>query len=310
MGACSLGSSRSTQNPVLVVAVNDSAVFPNRTTEGLSLRYVQQGSFSFKRRRWRSPAVVIECRDHCSIPTFSAMAVQIADRLKSMRSPIAKDVLAVFDEWEDLFCRVSLMTSDEELGLWGELWLISRAKSVDAAVSGWIAHENSRVDFLAYGRGFEVKTSRSRLRHHISHAQSDSPLGSLPSYFVSIWCADVERGGQSLPELVERISVRCSDGSGFERKLLARGYSRRNAESYIVRHEVLECPGVFPSDAVPRIRSVDVGVLEIRYVASLDEARALAIGTIKEIALISMGIEWNDSFWRIRDGVSKRRSAR
>jgi hypothetical protein len=135
------------------------------------------------------------------------------------------------------------------------------------------------------GIGIECKTALRKCEHHFSQDQLVRPLGDLPVYFVSIWADRDEVDGHTLNEMADRVLASCSEPTVVERRLLEAGYSREDAPHYGQRFRVLESPLWFEQIAIPRIRAADAGVSAIRFVASLDEAKALP--TAKGIALLA-----------------------
>ncbi len=279
---CSIGFAEHTGTPVVVVELASLAAQVHRLTQGLALRTVSAASFTFRRSRWKSAAAIIECRSERFLPSFSAFVESLSDRLPTEQVSIA-DVLAVFEEWEALFARAGRLTTDEELGLWGELWFILQSKHVDRAVGSWVAAENPTTDFFGAGIGIEVKASLLRLRHHISLIQVEAPVGDASAYFVSLWVAEDRGSGSSLGELIDDVGSRCLDRQAFEKKLLSRGYSHEHRDVYVSKFLVLEEPHVFQAKAIPRVRQVDSGVSRVRYVATLDPSVAERSGRFPEL---------------------------
>jgi hypothetical protein len=254
---------------VVVVELASLPAQVHRLTQGLALRSVSAANFTFRQRQWKSAAAIIECRSERFLPSFSAFVESLSDRLPTEQVSIV-DVLAVFEEWEALFARAGRLTTDDELGLWGELWFILQGKRVDNLVGSWVAADNPNTDFFGAGVGIEVKTSLLRLRHHISLIQVEAPVGDASAYFVSLWVAEDRESGSSLGELVDDVGSRCLDRQAFEKKLLARGYSHEHRDVYTSKFLMLEEPHVFQAQTIPRVRQVDSGVSRVRYVASLD----------------------------------------
>jgi Putative PD-(D/E)XK family member, (DUF4420) len=297
-GLCALGMNAENYCAALVVSVSEVHSNVGRTTVGLQLRQVSSASFDFMERRWCSPAVIVECRDGSFTSTFAAFASEVIATLGDKSSISARDILALFEQWEQLFSGVSRLDASEELGLWGELWLISKSRKIDDAVSAWIGHRNSRADFLASGVALEVKAGSVRLRHQISLDQVDEPVGDQPAYLVSLWCEQDEVAGVSLPFLVDQISSACEYSSAFERKLLGWGFSRYDAAAYTAKFLVLERPYLFPSEAVPRVRQFDRGVSRIRYTTTLDESRMTPLPGAIQILDHTLGIDPAATLWR------------
>jgi hypothetical protein len=218
----------------------------------------------------------VECLDESLLGAFCALSIDVAERLtRDGRTPVPADVMAALADWERLLRSRRRLSEEEELGLWGELRILERMPDLDAAVRCWRGPFGAAVDFLANEIGVEVKASRKRLQHHVSLVQLDRPLGDVPVYFVSAWVGMDPQAGSTLGELVSAIAARTSEPIAFERALLASGFTLADSSLYTTRFILLEPPSWFPPGAIPRVREVDPGVSQVRYVAQLDELRAL-----------------------------------
>jgi hypothetical protein len=278
---CAIGFNASSGNPSLIVVVPQFEALAGRSTEGLILSSYPDAHFRYKSRKWKSASVAIECRSSAALRTFSVLAAEVFD-LASRSALDAQRVLAVFDEWESLFGQVTRMSQNDALGLWGEVWLLSKSEQPDAAISAWIANRVGRTDLLADGISFEVKTSRLRLTHFISDSQVQRPNGDGEAFFVSIWCEE-DDSGTSLPEIVSQLIDRVVDSPMLERKLLARGYSHIHSDSYRSKYRVLETPRVFRSIDIPRVREIDDGVFSVRYQVQLKESASLTAASAGQL---------------------------
>jgi hypothetical protein len=255
-----------------------------RICGSLTVSFLPLLRFNIDGRVWEAPGAIVESREEALASTFSTLAFDVAETLgaESPRPP-ARAVLAALARWERLFRARHVLSDAEELGLWGELWVIRTAANPNMAVEAWQGPGGERRDFLANELSVEVKTSQQRLRHHISLDQVERPSGDTPSYLASLWVALDPAAGTSLPELVEQIRPVVEDLPEFEKKLLTVGYGGEERALYSRRFRVLESPMVFSIDSVPRVRSVDPGISEVRYVMTLDEDRALMSNASQEL---------------------------
>lgn len=249
----------------------------DRSTGNLTLTFRPAVVFELQGTRFEAPAAILTCTDRALTPTFNVLAEDIARRTNAnLERPAPRLVSRLCAEWEELLRRRVSLSRDEQLGLWGELWLLLRAPSLERAIAAWRGPSGAPIDLVGGGLGIECKTSMRRLEHHLSQAQVERPLGDTPIFIVSIWADRDEIGGQSLNDLVERIAKATGDPAAFERALLEAGYSRSDAAQYTSKLRVMEAPLWFEAAALPRVRAVDPGVSSVRYVATVDEMLALA----------------------------------
>ncbi len=230
--------------------------------------------FDVGTRQWEASAAIVRCLDEAVLPTFVALATDASARLPTTGCS-ASTVLEVLDSWEALFRRLRHLSAEEELGLWAELRLLSLARSPQEAVLAWTGPDDENVDFHGGGVALECKASTRQLVHHFSASQAGRPRGDVPSYVASLWVGHDSSAGESLPDLVMRVTSRLPESSEFERKLAQAGYSHSDAGLYTTRFVLLEAPLVFPTDSIPQVRQLDPGVIRVRYEARLERHRAL-----------------------------------
>jgi hypothetical protein len=246
-----------------------------RHTKELSLLALPTLEYTREHVSWRGAAAVVECRDHALLKSFSALVAAFVSRLILVDRVTWDHVSALFSEWERLFGRRTALSPERELGLWAELWWLSRADNLTTLLDGWRGPEGAAVDFLLSGSGFEIKAGRRRGCHYVSQAQVDDAVGDAASYFVSMLVQPDPVRGRSLSELVHELGRRVESSGLFEEKLAAAGYVRADEHLYSRRLVLLERPSLYMAVDVPRVRTVDPGVSELRYRVQLPLDAAL-----------------------------------
>ena len=241
---------------------------------GLSLSHDRVIRFRRAQVGWESPAVVITCMDDTLLPTFCVLGLDVATRADPAAPPAARFIFSAMNDWERLFRSRRQLTMEEQLGLWGELWILSGMRDISAGVRAWQGPSGGAADFVFNEQALECKTTTQPLCHHVSQSQLERPYGDLPVFIVSLFVTN-DHSGQSLPDLVHRITSASYDRASFETKLLAVGYSRLDAVLYRQRFTVADSPLIFPEGAVPRVRTYDPGIRAIRFTVQLDDRLAL-----------------------------------
>lgn len=238
---------------------------------GFALTSVPRVAFQHAGRRWEQPAAVLECTDQNLVDAFLVLVTDIGRRLIASAEGVTwQNILACVEEWQALLGRRATLSVEEQLGLWGELWVISRAGEADALVAAWRGPEGQPIDFFHDGIGLEVKVSRRPHVHHVSQTQVDFPRGDYLSYFLSIWVDVDPVRGLSLSELVDRLLNSVSDPGAFLKQLADAGYSPHERAAYATRFVPLEAPLWFRSESIPRVHAIDPGVSHLRYMVMLD----------------------------------------
>jgi hypothetical protein len=241
-----------------------------RSTEGLELNAHSSTRFHHAGRSWDSPAAALVCRNPELLDSFAVLATDVLAKTREAKT--WNSVLSAVEQWLSLLSPKGRPTAEAELGLWGELWFLSRGDGVARLLAGWLGPDGDSTDFLFEGVGAEIKASRNRHRHFVSQAQVEAPLGDLPTWLLSIWAkATAGNGGSTVPALVEVILHGAPDKGEALRRILRAGYSPADRKAYTSTFVLLEEPAWFSSANVPRVRVADPGVSRLRYQVELDE---------------------------------------
>jgi hypothetical protein len=250
-----------------------------RSTKAVLFHITDALEFSNAIRTWREPAVIIECRDHQLLPSFSAMVLAILKRLRRDTRPAWNDVAMLFAEWELLLSRRRLLDEPSEVGLWGELWCLAKSTRPTEMLAGWDGPTGSPIDFRVGDLGLEVKTTTRPFVHHASQTQVDDHRCAGGHFFMSLHVRNDAARGESLCQLVREAAVRLGNAPDFEEKLASVGYAREDDDAYSRRYALVAPPVLFPVESVPRVRVADLGVSHLRYRLELDPDRAVPENT-------------------------------
>ncbi len=280
----------------LIVPLPHVAAATVRHTKELSLFALPSLEYARGEQTWQGAAAVIECRDPALLQAFSGMVASIVSRLAAPARVTWDIVSMLFAEWERLFGRRTTLSSDEELGLWAELWWLTRTNALTALLQGWRGPERAPVDFFINACGFEIKAGRRRGSHIVSHSQVDTPVGDASSYFVSMLVLPDPVRGRTLADLVNTLAQRVEFPGMFEEKLAAAGFLRSDEHLYERRLVVLERPSFYVASDVPRVRSADPGVSEVRYRVQLPLERTIDIVGLVTVA-VALGVDLSEDVY-------------
>lgn len=244
-----------------------------RRSGGCELLAFHELVFTLPNRAWRGPAAVLACLETSLLDVFSVLAVDLVNGVGS--NPSWKNILSAVENWFALLRPGRRLSAEAELGLWGEVWFLERSNAVDLLVQAWRGPETDNTDFFLGGASVEIKTSRSRLRHHVSQTQVMQPVGVAKSWLLSLWVKPDPTAPlqMSLGGLVTSVLRRANDRAAVLRCLALAGYSPSDHAAYDRPYALLEEPLWFPTESIPRVRVVDPGVSRLRYEVSLEGVR-------------------------------------
>jgi hypothetical protein len=161
------------------------------------------------------------------------------------------------------------MTSEVEIGLFGELVIIEASKRKEELIRGWHSTPDATFDFSFGGKRLEVKTSTRPtrlvwLRSTQTIQTSDPNLSYLSVY------APIDDAGLTLKELVARIcaSVSTSTRTLLEEKLSY--YDLNICEKRFDLNAALESLRFISSSDIPVPDNSDRRIIELRWKCSFE----------------------------------------
>lgn len=227
--------------------------------------------------------VDLACVDSSQNPTFNAVAQDLIRTLQSSRGPLRDALLNGLARWRAFWSsRTSGLTREEAIGLFGELWFMSRwLGSVDSSViDHWQATSGARHDFQWPAASIEVKTAVASTAgepvHKITSLDqlADPEHGDL--YLFSLQVREDALSANTLHSLAHRITSVLDDDfqarTAFNEKLAIRGYTPADTQQAARPLRILAERLYRVGDGFPRITratfapgGLPVGVGEVGY---------------------------------------------
>ncbi len=258
-----------------------------RTSRGIAVQTVELRPSSEATKRF----VDVECLDAEGHAALDTIAVELIEALEAGASigrvRLVQNVLA---KWRRFWSGIAqgVLSKEEQLGLFGELWFLNRwlapAVGVSAAVMMWRGPAGARNDFEAQGLAIEVKTTGRVDGAHVIHGldQLLAPPGVKLMLF-SVLVRDEASGTESLPaQVAEARGLIAEDyalQSQFDALIYAAGYDDRLAAEYaklVLRirdtslyHVAEGFPRLVPASL---LGGVPIGVSAVEYQLRLDAA--------------------------------------
>ncbi|NSL55655.1 PD-(D/E)XK motif protein [Uliginosibacterium aquaticum] len=221
-------------------------------------------------------AIQIEGRD----PAVSVE--RIIDDVRAALRPLAPD-----------------LSSAEQIGLFGELWVLSNVlfPTIGPRVCHlWSGPDSERHDFVGQEVHVEVKTTtRSEPRHEISRIDQLRPPNNKRLLFVSVMLERSLGGDETLADRVDEIREKLgSDGHAldvFDSRLAQLGWHEGLRQTGTLLRftfrdvHVFEVTGTFPrlpDDYVPPL-----GVTGIKYNINVGSLPSLDVSTVQEFLSVA-----------------------
>ena len=170
-------------------------------------------------RIWQGNTIIQE--DHFTVLACLSSDIEIKNHFLNVAipflaylgpSPQSDHVAHLLGVLTELFRALSQPPRKSIQGLWGELFLISRAVDVETLITCWHSDPNERYDFSSGNQRIEVKCALGATRrHHFSLEQVSPPVGAR--VIVASICTERIGGGTSVGDLLSTIRSALSGNS-------------------------------------------------------------------------------------------------
>lgn len=241
--------------------------------------------------------VDLACVDSSQNPTFSAVAQDLIRTLQSSHGPVRDAVLSAIARWRAFWSsRTSGMTREEAIGLFGELWFISRwlGPVTSSVIDHWQATLGARHDLQWPAASVEIKTAVTSAEgepvHQITNLDqlADPEHGEL--YLFSLQVREDALSTNTLHSLVDRIASDLDEDfqglTAFNDKLAVRGYTpadtQHAARPFRILAERLYCV----AEGFPRLNvasfqpaGIPLGIKNVTYSIDLANCSQYLLAT-------------------------------
>jgi hypothetical protein len=205
-----------------------------------------------RRRLGGADAVEVSTSNPTLYREFYAFACAVADRVQIERLPASAAVESALDNWAALLQRLAILDDARQIGLLGEIWLLSRLAlrlGWDEAVQAWKGADAEEHDFSCRDFDIEVKTTLAERRIHVIGSLTQlAPTADRPLYILSLQLTGAGAGpGESLADAVARVERDAQSASEAARQRLnallgGSGWRPEHAPHYSRRFSLRTAP--------------------------------------------------------------------
>src|SRR5258708_3934420 len=151
-----------------------------RSGGGFTFSSAPKVAFAHNGRNWYQASAILECTDDKLADAFLVLVLDLTRRMEAISGEITWQLVLMWvEEWQSLLGRKHLLSPEQQLGLWGELWVMSRVTNTDSLFAAWLGPDQEPVDFFYDAIGLEVKVTRHAHVHYVSQTQVDRPRGEF-----------------------------------------------------------------------------------------------------------------------------------
>lgn len=218
----------------------------------------------------------------CTAPDrhMQATFVQAAAALLAAGVADGPRLGAIVESLVELFMVATRPPQSSILGVWGELFVLSRASDPDIALGSWRSTARDRHDFARGAERVEVKTTVGARRHHFSLEQVTS--GPDEKGFVVSVLTGTSAAGASVHDLVTEVIERCSSTTAGDQLMIKVGQALGSdivqwADQRFDTTLAAQTCRLFEADVIPRPVVEDSRVREVRFVADLTDVESCRV---------------------------------
>ena len=167
------------------------------------------------------------------------------------------------------------------IGLWGELYIISRTEIVDAAVRCWSRQKTAKHDFVSESFVLDIKTTLKVPPKHRFSLEQLRPKGTIEAYVASLCVIEVQTG-KTVGSLVDAIAARmvdqklrsvfltqCLEKGGrelYSNDLMLKNYPDNDAIA-VFRAQDIPVPRIGSDDPIENIR-FDIDLSKVQSISN------------------------------------------
>ena len=187
--------------------------------------------------------------------------------------PKITDVKIQFDKLSSIFEKLSRVSTKSVIGLWGELFLISKSANPTYLINAWHSDSFDKFDFNDGKDRIEVKTTNGNYRkHHFEIKQLKKFPDSL-TIIASILTSKIDLGSSVL-DLTKRIKKRVATNE-YENliskifEIIGNKINEISDEKFDYNMAASELQFYF-SENIPKPELIPVGVSDVKFISDLE----------------------------------------
>ena len=235
---------------------------------------------------------------------FISLCADLAVDLTEIHEDKREASLAAFlDRWTNFFERFGFrgLSAERQRGLFGELYwlriLIDNGIPCITAFNAWKGCEKGYHDFELNGQVVEIKTTMSKepRKVRINNERQLDDKGFISLHLLVLTLTKSDKGGESLPDLVQSLITKASAVVGGRRKfdqcLKLAGYLETQAYLYKDTYTVKKKELFKVEDGFPRITQLPAGLGDISYSLVVSSANNFLSSSDEYLAIIRKAIQ-------------------
>lgn len=275
---------------VLIAAPGASSSLPVFRTNAFSCEFASAARIQLGTVEETCAALIVRCNRATEYRDVLAALVEEVRATLTLHDGKKgwSEVGKLLARWGEFFAEPESLSDASALGLWGELLVVDAGLDTSGALASWRGSEGATYDFFRDGFALEVKTSRKREVHRVSHAQA--PGAGVEGILLSLEVSE-DPGGRSLSDLENSLLSKLEHEAPYFEALRRRGVHPLSLRRCEKSWALVRLPSAYRLADVPRVTGVEPGVSDLTYVIRLEASKKLS-GRDEKHALDRFGLRF------------------
>lgn len=196
------------------------------------------------------------------------------------QTPSNRKIKFVVSKFIELFKSLQETPQKSLQGLWAELFLIEQSLIPEKIIDGWHIIPEEKFDFSFGKLRIEMKSSGSEYRTHFFNSTQLNPVHNTEIIIASV-LVNINSGGTSLMELLERLNNKLNDYPSQKEKLHLLVYSILGTDSDKINQTkfdyqlAIESLRFYHSSEVPKINNINIPneVSNVKFISDLTNSK-------------------------------------
>lgn len=214
---------------------------------------------------------------------FISMCVDLIELIGE--EPSYEQVVAVVKSLRDLFLNFMKPATHDEIGLWGELFVISQAADAKNAIDSWHLNPSDTFDFNDGRYKMEVKTTTQNQRVHAISLNQILKSIETESLVCSIMTSKIDLGKDLIDlkslidsklnnEYRQKLNNKIISAAGDKWNQYNNKYDFTTAQSSMEYYNALDIPTINPA-------GIDLNISNVKFSVNLESTEDVDIEGMK-----------------------------
>ncbi len=216
----------------------------------------------------------LKSRDKDVEDYFIELCTLLLQRLGN--SPNLEEVKLEYEKLESIFIKLSKISKESIIGVWGELFLIETSDDPEYFIDCWHKNPKDLFDFNNGADRIEVKTTTQKRRSHSFELKQLAQIPGSKTLIASIQTIEIDTG-VSILNLIN--SIKSKVNTIYFEKLIDKTFDvlgDKIQDSFDTYYDYTVAKGnlkYFDSESIPKPDSIPIEVTDVKFTVLLEKVK-------------------------------------